>query len=303
MYDTNLESMIGSKLGKYVVTKYIGSGAFGNVFEARDTKLNKLVALKIPVKTNEKDGTKSLLDEAKVYKKITNGEKLDGERGIAEIKVVKSKVGKFIVMDLLGKSLETTMAECKKIGLKTVIYIAMKMLEILKYIHAQGVIHRDLKPDNIVLGLDNVKTLYCIDFGLAKPYLKRNGKHVDMLDKRKFCGTARYASIAAHKCMEQSRKDDLEALGYILVYFFKGKLPWQSIRHKDKKEKYKLIGEMKASLTEEDICKNMPKEFTVYLKYVRNLDFEEKPPYSAFIRMFEKLYNSRNYKNDKLEWE
>jgi hypothetical protein len=84
---------------------------------------------------------------------------------------------------------------------------------------------------------------------------------------------------------------------------FKGKLPWQGIKHKDKKERYKLIGEKKKATTEEELCEDMPKEFLVYMKYIRTLDFDEKPHYTALIKMFKKLYDSKNYKNDKCDWE
>ena len=176
------------------------------------------------------------------------------------------------------------------------------MIDIIKYIHMCGFVHRDLKPDNFVLGNEK-RRLFCIDFGLAKRYIKKTGEHVDFAKTRKFCGTARYASIAAHKNEEQSRKDDLEAIGYILIYLYKGKLPWQGIKHKDKTERYKMIGEKKEEMSDEDLCKDMPREFTIFLKYARNLDFDEKPHYSALKNMFLKLYDSKHYKSSKLEWE
>jgi serine/threonine protein kinase len=294
----NIKSLIGSDINKYTITKYISSGSFGDVFEARNKKTNELVALKIPIKTAERDAQESLLEEARIYKKIA-----DPQRGVANMKITTCKDKKIIVMDLLGESLESLLERHKKFGLKTVIVLAIKMIDVIKYIHSTGYIHRDIKPDNFVLGYENKQDLFCIDFGLAKRYLRKNGEHISYSENRKFCGTARYASIAAHKFCEQGRKDDLEAIGYILVYLYKGKLPWQGIRHKDKKQKYKLIGEKKQSISEEELCLNMPKEFIVFLKYVRNLDFDEKPHYSALKKMFVKLYESRNYKSDKLEWE
>ncbi len=293
-----LKSYIGTDISHYTIVKYIGSGSFGNVFEARDKKTGNLVAMKIPITTDERNGIKSLLSEAKVYKEISNG-----ERGVANMKVITTKDKKIMIMDLLGPSLEELLTKHKQFGLKTTIALAISMLEVIKYVHSCGYIHRDIKPDNFTVDIEDKRKLYCIDFGLAKKYIAKNGNHIPFSPDRKFCGTARYASIAAHNNEEQSRKDDLESIGYILIYMYKGKLPWQGIKHKDKKERYKMIGDKKSDTSEETLCSGMPKEFLVFLKYVRNLDFDEKPHYSALIKMFQKLYQSRNYKNEKLEWE
>ncbi len=296
----NLKNLIGTTINKYTITRYISSGSFGHVFEAKHKTTQDLVALKIPVKTEERDGQKSLLEETKVYKQISNKDK-----GIANIKIVKSKDKQIIVMDLLGPSLDALLSKHKKFGLQTIILLAISMIDILKYVHNCGFLHRDLKPDNFVIGYnekDNHK-LYCIDFGIATKYLKKNGEQKPFSENRRFCGTARYASIAAHKNHEQSRKDDLESIGYILVYLYKHKLPWQNIKNKDKKERYRLIGEKKIAVSEEELCDGMPKEFVIFLKYCRNLDYNEKPHYSALKKMFINLYNYKNYTDDKLEWQ
>jgi serine/threonine protein kinase len=295
---SNLLKLIGSEINNYIITRYINSGSFGDVFEARNKKTNELVALKIPKKTEDRDGQRSILEESKIYKEIQNR-----DRGVAQMKLIKHENKRIIAMDLLGLSLDNIMDKHKKIGLKTIILLTIQMIDILKYIHSCGYLHRDLKPDNFVLDKNNLKKLYCIDFGIAKRYLLKDGSHIKFSNTRRFCGTARYASIAAHSSEEQGRKDDLESLGYILVYLFKGKLPWQGIKHKDKQQRYKLIGNKKKEMKEEDICSGMPKEFSIYLKYVRNLDFDEKPPYSAFKKMFLKLYESKNYKTNDMEWE
>ena len=298
MSNDHLKKLIGTDINKYTITRYIGSGSFGDVFEARNKKTKELVALKFPIKNEERDGQRSILDEARIYKQIANP-----SQGVANMKVTTCKDRKIIVMDLLGPSVENVLSKHKKLGLKSVIALAIKMIDILKYVHSCGYLHRDLKPDNFAIGSEDKSKLFCIDFGLAKKYLKKNGDHIKFSPNRKFCGTARYASIAAHKHHEQGRKDDLESIGYILIYLYKGKLPWQGIKKKDKRERYNLIGKKKEEISEEDLCINMPKEFCIFLKYVRNLDFDEKPHYSALKRMFEKLYESRGYKSNKLEWE
>jgi len=331
-----MNNVIGKEINRYIITRYIGSGSFGDVYEAKNKKTGEYIALKVPVKTKERDGQKSLLDEAKIYKKLI--EQSDGEYsiyGIINMKMIQCSINKFInifnhdindykkkinneeviepirkiiVMDLLGLSLETFFTKYGKknggLNIKTIIILAIHMIKILKFIHSCGYIHRDLKPDNFALGTENSNCkLYCIDMGLAHPYIYKNGSHIQFDDKRKFCGTARYASRAAHKGHSQSRKDDLEAIGYILVYLYKGSLPWQKIKNKNKEKRYKLIGEMKDKTSIEELCDSMPREFMVYLKYIMNLDFDEKPRYSSLINMFKKLYESRNYSNDINELE
>jgi serine/threonine protein kinase len=164
------------------------------------------------------------------------------------------------------------------------------MLDIIRYIHSFGYIHRDLKPDNFVVGYDNSDDLFCIDFGLAKQYINvETGEHIPFSKSRRFVGTVRYASISAHEGLELSRRDDLESIGYILVYLFKGRLPWQKIREKDKKQRYKLIHKMKKEETVESLCKGMPREFVIFFNYIRTLSFDEKPHYTSLKNMFARL--------------
>lgn len=317
---TTKEDLVNTVIsGKYIIKKYIGSGAFGDVYEAINKKTNDSVALKIPVITKEKNGQKMLIDEAKIYKYLSNPSK-----GIANVKVTKHKEYKIIVMDLLGPNMETLFSKAdKKFSLQTVIRLAIMMIDVLQYIHYNGFIHRDLKPDNFVINnkkLINKNTisydsdtdayrsdydskLYCIDFGLAKKYLKKDGTHIDFCDNKKFCGTAKFASIAAHQHTEQSRKDDLEAIAYILVYLYKGRLPWQGIKTKDKKKRYNLIYKEKLKYSSEELCKDMPREFIVFLNYVKTLSFDEKPPYNSFKKMFTRLYERMGYTEHVFEWE
>ena len=299
----DLARLVGTSINEYTVTKYINSGAFGDVFAAENTKTKDLVALKIPIQTETKDGLKWLLEEAKVYNSLNH--KVRGtSTGVAKMKTIKHGDKKIIVMDLLGPSLENLLKVHKKFSLKSIILLAIQLIDIMKYIHSCGYVHRDIKPDNFVIGYDNSSKIYCIDFGLAKKYIKKGSdEHVEFKQNYKFCGTARYASIAAHKGNEQSRKDDLEAIGYVLVYLFRGSLPWMGIKHKDKTERYRQIQQKKEEIKEEDLCDKLPREFMIYMKYVKNLDFDDKPHYRSLKNMFVKLYNSKKYTTDKFEWE
>ena len=303
--ETSLTTLIGTDLNGYTITKYIASGSFGDVFMAVCSKTNESVALKIPIMNKEKDGERWLIEEAKIYNALNKQKSEEDENcGLANIKILSNKTlnKKIMIMDLLGPSLESILCKNKKFTIKSIILITIQLINTMKYIHDRGYIHRDIKPDNFVIDNKNGEKIYCIDFGLAKKYLKKNNQHINFVKNNKFCGTARYASIAAHKGYTQSRKDDLEAIGYMLVYLFRGKLPWEGIKHKDKKEKYSLILEKKENTTEEELCKQLPREFLVYFKYVRNMDFDEVPPYKAFINMFKRLFNSKNFKDSRLDW-
>lgn len=302
----SLTTLIGTELNGYTITKYIASGSFGDVFTAVCRKTNKSVALKIPIVTDDKDGERWLIEEARIYNAL-NKKKCESDKGscgVANVKMLTNKAlnKKIMVMDLLGPSLEAIITKSKKFRLKSIILLAIQLIDTMRYIHDCGYIHRDIKPDNFVIDNKNGENVYCIDFGLAKKYVKKNNEHIPFIKNNKFCGTARYASIAAHKGYTQSRKDDLEAIAYMLIYLFRSKLPWEQIKAKDKKEKYRLILEKKESISEEELCEQLPREFYVYLKYVKNMDFEEIPPYKAFIKMFKKLYDSKNYRNSRLEW-
>ena len=189
-------------------------------------------------------------------------------------------------MELLGKSLEDIFqSQQKKFTLKTVAMIGIQMLDRLEFIHGKNIIHRDIKPDNFVLGLDNKShIIYILDFGLSKKFRSsRTHQHIKFSVNKKLTGTARYASINALKGCEQSRRDDLEAIGYVLLYFLRGSLPWQGLHVNKGEDRYKKILQKKKGTSAEDLCKGFPNEFVEYVNYTRNLEFEADPDYK-FLR-------------------
>eukprot|EP00826_Nyctotherus_ovalis_P020020 TRINITY_DN1624_c0_g5_i1.p1 TRINITY_DN1624_c0_g5~~TRINITY_DN1624_c0_g5_i1.p1 ORF type:complete len:268 (+),score=62.83 TRINITY_DN1624_c0_g5_i1:666-1469(+) len=165
--------------------------------------------------------------------------------------------------------------------------------------------HRDIKPDNFLIGVGpNEHIIYIIDFGLTKHYCNpKNGMHIPYKDNKSLTGTARYASLNTHNGVEQSRRDDLECLGYILVYFMKGSLPWQGLQAKDRKEKYEKIKGKKASIGLEKLCEGLPNEFAGYIKYCRSLKFDEAPNYVYVKKLFEDRFNDEKYTMDyQFDW-
>ena len=189
-------------------------------------------------------------------------------------------------MELLGSSLEDIFQKHeKKFSIKTVCMVGIQMLDRLEFIHNKNIIHRDIKPDNFVLGLDNKShIIYVLDFGLSKKYRSsRTHQHIKFSVNKKLTGTARYASINALKGCEQSRRDDLEAIGYVLMYFLRSSLPWQGLHIHKGEDRYKKILTKKRGTSAEELCKGFPSEFAEYINYTRNLEFEADPDYK-FLR-------------------
>lgn len=211
-----------------------------------------------------------------------------------------------MVMDLLGPSLEDLFSYAKrKFSLKTVLLIADHTIQRIEFIHSKNFVHRDIKPDNFLVGVGKKQTMiYAIDFGLAKRYRDvKTGDHVLYKDGKSLTGTARYASVNTHLGIEQSRRDDLEALGFVLMYFNRGSLPWQGLRAQTKKEKYEIIKEKKVTTSVESLCKGFPQEFADYLEYCHKLKFDEKPDYALLRKLFKDLFIRKGFEYDYLyDW-
>ena len=205
-------------------------------------------------------------------------------------------------MELLGSSLEDIFQkQQKKFSIKTVCMVGIQMLDRLEFIHNKNIIHRDIKPDNFVLGLDNKShIIYVLDFGLSKKYRSsRTHQHIKFSVNKKLTGTARYASINALKGCEQSRRDDLEAIGYVLMYFLRSSLPWQGLHVHKGEDRYKKILTKKRGTSAEELCRGFPNEFAEYINYTRNLEFEADPDYKflrgLFLSVLEKESQSYDF--------
>lgn len=288
------ETLIGDK---YRLVQSIGKGSFGEVFLGHDIINKTKVAIKIE---ETKNSFSQLTFESKVYRYLSDGINIPSAK-LFNIDATR----KALVMELLGPSLEDLHRKCgRRFTLKTVCILADQMLSLLEYIHLRSIIHRDIKPDNFLMGLTQESKVYIVDFGLAKQFaVSRVVPHVKYNNKKCMIGTARYASINAHLGIEQSRRDDLESLGYVLLYFYLGNLPWQGITCENKNRKYDRICERKLMIPVDSLCRHSPPRFREYIEYTRRLRFDQKPDYYFLRHMFRQILNDNNMRLDtNFDW-
>ncbi|EKX46301.1 hypothetical protein GUITHDRAFT_152456 [Guillardia theta CCMP2712] len=288
-------NLIGQLRGnkKYKLVKKLGSGSFGEIFLGTHVTNGAEVAIKLePVRTMHPQ----LLYEAKVFRHLRGGQ------GIPEILWVGTEGdSNVMIMDLLGPSLEDLFNYChRKFSLKTVLMVGDQMITRLEYIHSKAFLHRDVKPDNFLMGTHRkTHQVYIIDFGLSKRYVDpRTSQHIAYRTGKSLTGTARYASINTHLGLEQGRRDDLEGLTYVLLYFLRGQLPWQGLQAANQKEKYHKICLKKQNVPVRELCKGLPAEFGTLLCYCRNLKFEETPDYNYCRKLLREVFEAHNFTLD-----
>ncbi|CAI2372188.1 unnamed protein product [Moneuplotes crassus] len=284
---------------EYKLIKKIGSGAFGEVFVVKDRRDDQYYACKAQ-KVEESGGATLLFPEAKYLIRCAGD-------CIPRVKdYIQGTNYHILIMELLGPNLENLFKYCeRKFSLKTILMIAIQTLMRINYLHSKLVIHKDIKPENFVVGYgSNEKRIYLVDFGLAGDFRSpRDGKHIELQKRKSLCGTARYASINTHEGHNQSRRDDLESLGYVLIYFLLGKLPWQGFDTKEKKDKYKKIEKSKKTANLEKLLEKYPQVFLKYLNYTKNLGFEDRPCTRDLIKLFQKEMHLREMENDgNFDW-
>ncbi|KAK2592913.1 hypothetical protein QQS21_009381 [Conoideocrella luteorostrata] len=323
---------------KYRVDYRIGKGGFGLVYEGTffvgrlcscsdvdligtDTRTGEKVAIKL---MHHREGHRErgdmLEDEANTYRALSGGV------GVPQVLWFGRQDDYYVLVHtILGPSLEDLLNYCgRRLSLKTVLLIADQAISRIQYIHSKGFLHRDIKPENFLMGVGRQgNTLYTIDFGLVED-LRGADAHRQQKKGRPFGGTRRYATLNNHNGLgtfknpnnmsrsepcansigvEQSWNDDLESLGYVLVYLARGKLPWQGLRAASKKEKDELIKEKKNNIPVESICQGLPQEFVEYIKYTRSLAFNTKPDYHLLRYRFRSLFKSEGFVYDNVyDW-
>ena len=270
---------------KYKIIEKLSEGSFGIVYKAKNVRTTEFVAIKFESK---KSNSKTLKNEAKIY------QYLGKQNGFSQLKWFGSEDNySYLVIDLLGISLSKMIQCYKRFCLKTVLILGMQIMGRIKVLHEKYLLHRDIKPDNFLFGLETqTNKLFLVDFGFAKRY-DYDGKHIPEKKINSLIGSPNFVSLNVHKGIEPSRRDDIESCIYIIIYMLYGKLEWFD----------KNINEMPVLKEEVTNKKEIPAFIKLILEYIRNIKFDEKPDYDYLIKLLVDVFNNNNYKLDNhFEW-
>ena len=266
--------------GKYQIIKVIGKSAYSSVYLGKCLNEEKYVAVKI----QDKNSKVSELEKEACYQYLLRG------KGIPKI-ITFGRSGKYniLIETLLGKTIDYLFKLNKNATskMKDMCMTAIQIIDRIQYIHSKNIIHQDIKPENFLVGNPDTSLIYIIDFGLSKKYRSsRTGKHIVFSKNMEFKGTFNFSSINAMKGIEMSRRDDLESIGYMLIYLINGNLPWSKYISDEINERFRKILKLKANITNEELCKGLPSELCQYMDYVKSLKFDEDPDYSYLRNLF-----------------
>ena len=312
MSDKNEDQLIGKILFKhYKLKKKIGEGSFGRIYVGINIDTKEEYAIKL-VRNNYINFSKKILlffqiqEERNSQKGLLETEAYILQHlrafGIPEIKHYGyNSLFNILIMELLGQSLENLFhAQNKSFSIKTACMLGVQMIDRIEFVHSRKIIHRDIKPDNFVMGRGSKSHIvYILDFGLSKKYWSVSHKcHLPFIKGKKLTGTARYASINALSGFEQSRRDDLESIGYIIMYFIRGSLPWQGLKVNKKENRFNKICEKKKETSAKDLCAGFPTEFETFVSYTRNLQFTEVPNYNYLRNLLKTILKKGGFTFD-----
>jgi serine/threonine protein kinase len=277
--------LIGKTILKnYVIRKRLGGGSFGDVYQADDMESQQVVAIKIEV-----SGTTSQLNnEYRIYQWLAGMDGIPKVYGLHDYGRNRA-----MVMEQMGSSLEVLFRRCgKQFSLKTVLMIADQIFRIMQWVHHCGIVHRDIKPHNFVTGRGEFRNkLYLIDFGVSTAYLDhRSHEHKDYSRHNGLVGTAQYVSINTHLGDQQSRRDDIESVMYVLIRFLRGKLPWSDVKDKDAETRNEKITQSKIHTTLDSLCTSIPNEFKEIMDDIRRTGYEVMPKYAWMRQVLHDLF-------------
>ena len=283
---------------KFRIRRTISADGSGDIYVGENMETKEEVVIKLePLQCK----CPLLLHEARIYKELTGAIGIpavhwDGIEGNFSVMVIGS----------LGASLQDMLSFCEgKFTLKTVLILADQMITRVELLHSRNYVHRDIKPENFLLGLgQNADVIHITDFRLAKRFRDTNTMlHIPCREGRNRTGTVRYTSISTHLGLEHSRRDDLESMGYVFLYFLQGSLPWQGITVIHKKFLYEKILKKKMNTSLDNLCATQPDEFKLYLSYCKELLFDGTPDYQYLRNLLANRFQLENFTSDfKVDW-
>lgn len=293
------------------LTAKLGRGSFGKVYKGKNIQTGEQVAVKI---AQDYDGDERLQIEYDVYKGLRNTP--TEIVGVPRVHYFgKDRSHNVLVMDLLGNTLEETLRDCGgKLSIKSTLMIGIQLLRRLQLVHHKGYIHRDVKPGNMLIGLSDDDRVYLLDFGVSEQYRDyETREHIKRAEERTIVGSVPFISINAHSGASQSPRDDLESLGYSLVYLFKGKLPWQDFKihllpwqqqgTKANLRLYRKLGVLKTKISLEKLCEDMPRSMIKYFRYVKGLESGARPNYAKLRGILRKGLEEEGLVEDRdFDW-
>lgn len=282
--------------GRYKIESLIGDGGFGSTYRGIDTYTSTPVAIKVEKVRKDKNNVikknTSIINEFEMYSI------LHPAKGIPAVFWHGTMDNMSVmVMELLGDDMEHLRTQFKslRMPLQLVLSIGEQLIRRIELCHRHGIIHRDIKPDNVMMGRGHLrKRCFLADFGLAKLYVNPiDNTHIKpKCHKKRLSGSARYCSVASHEGKDQSRRDDMESLGYSLAMMYLGKLPWQGINRKASR-KQKLYQTYLMKKHEIHVLYNdLPPILTEFLNYARGMGFTEKPQYRFFRTKMREMVKS-----------
>ena len=297
LYSPKKNELKGIIFGKYQIIKTIGKSAYASVFLGKSISRKLYVAIKV----QERNANISQLENEAFY--------LFRLKGLGIPKIISfGYSGKYnvLVETLLGKSIDKffNMNNNPITKMKDLCMAAVQIIDRIQHIHSRNIVHQDIKPENFLVGNPDTSIIYIIDFGISKKYRSsRTGKHINYTKNNKFNGTFNFSSINSMKGIELTRRDDLESIGYMLIYLIKGKLPWSKFEEGDLGERFKNIFIMKHNINNSNLCEMLPSEFCQYMDYVKSLKFDEEPNYIYLRNLFLSILDKMNEKYDlKFSW-
>ena len=280
---------------KYKPIKVIGKGSFGKIYSTIRLSDKNVFAMKTEKKLSEKR-----ILETEAYYLFT----LQGFGIPKLITYGRTKNYNILIETLLGKSLYELFIKYRKpCNLINTCLIAIQLIERLEFIHSKNIVYRDVKPENFMIGIKDPNVIYIIDFGLCKKYRSsKTGKHILPKDTNKFCGTLKYASSNAVKGKESSRRDDLISLGYALIYLYKRYLPWKSDFKSLNENSYLDMLHSKETNDHGKLFDNLPEDMINFVKYTKNLKFEQDPDYVFMKGCFKNILIKMDLNINKIDF-